>query len=431
MRPNDLMVSDFYFEEPYRFVPPYRSERWLRFFRYILPRRLRKIDQVRRFDFRDAHLLKRSLEDGAGVLLAPNHARMNDPPVLGMLGLHLKRYFYYAASWHLFHRSRFDRFLIRRSGAFSLFREGIDRQALRECGRILSEAERPLVLFPEGTYFWHNDAVGPLREGISLIGRNADKAGKEVLIHPVGIKYWYLNDPRNSFAERLDSLETIFGWYPRHGAGLVDRVLRIEEAFLSAREIEYLGESQTGPLHERLLSLNEHLLSELEKRRFGASKQGDFLQRCWGLRQQAVKRLSAEESNRHDRDEAWRDLSRLWLCQQLVSHQPEYLLERPSLERIGEAIHRMEEDLKGVTPPLAPMGAAIQVGEPITLCSPTNNNGDSRLLSARVRSQVQHLIDQLLADGPPRRWACPPRIEREHAFASTPPIPAPVSLSNG
>ena len=54
------------------------------------------------------------------------------------------------ASWHVFMQSEMLSFFLRRAGVFSIYREGIDRGAVNLAVEILENAERPLVIFPEG-----------------------------------------------------------------------------------------------------------------------------------------------------------------------------------------------------------------------------------------------------------------------------------------
>ena len=85
----------------------------------------------------------------------------------------------------------------RRAGAFSVYREGMDREALKCAVQILVEAKRPLVLFPEGVVSRTNDHVNHLMDGTVFIARNAAKqrltnggTGK-VVIHPTAIRYFF------------------------------------------------------------------------------------------------------------------------------------------------------------------------------------------------------------------------------------------------
>ena len=89
--------------------------------------------------------IRQAKADGAGLVLACNHSRLADTFLLGQYSTEARQYFYYMASYHLFRESRFKRWLINRLGAFSVYREGVDREALREAAAILAAAERPLA----------------------------------------------------------------------------------------------------------------------------------------------------------------------------------------------------------------------------------------------------------------------------------------------
>ena len=116
---------------------------------------------------------RESLDRGDGILLAPNHCRYADPLVLGWPARELRTHVYAMASWHLFNKGRFDAFAIRKMGGFSIHREGTDRQSLETAIDILATAERPLILFPEGTTNRTNDVLKPLLDGVSFIARSA------------------------------------------------------------------------------------------------------------------------------------------------------------------------------------------------------------------------------------------------------------------
>ena len=73
------------------------------------------------------------------------------------------------ASWHIFKQSRLESFVVRRLGGFSIYREGLDRQSLDTAVQIVSNAERPLVIFPEGVVSRSNDRLNSLMDGVSFI----------------------------------------------------------------------------------------------------------------------------------------------------------------------------------------------------------------------------------------------------------------------
>ena len=125
------------FDEPYEFVPPVYSEWWPIFLRFILKRYIRKLYGVHTIECRHVDRLKASLAAGHSILLAPNHSHMADPMVLGVLGMEADCHLFAMASWHVFKQSAFQTFMTRRMGAFSILREGNDRQAIETAIDIL------------------------------------------------------------------------------------------------------------------------------------------------------------------------------------------------------------------------------------------------------------------------------------------------------
>src|SRR5207245_4022128 len=148
-------------------------------------------------EYRGVEHLRRSLAAGHGILVAPNHCRPFDPMAMGLLGIQINRPVHAMGSWHLFMGSRFQRWLIRRLGAFSVYREGTDREALRAATAILVEARRPLLVLPEGVVTRTNDRLGTLQEGVAFIARMAAKQRAranppgQVVIHPIALKYFF------------------------------------------------------------------------------------------------------------------------------------------------------------------------------------------------------------------------------------------------
>ncbi len=236
------MAQERYFLEPYRFIPPFRGKFWCRIAKRLIPRHLRRHMDVLRWQFEGTELFHQSLAQGAGILLTPNHCRWPDPLVMGVFGIHARKYLYYIASYHLFRQSRVMGWWLNRIGGYSIWREGSDREAIKTTARILAEAERPVVIFPEGTWFRQNDRVAPLQDGLSLITRQAARlSDRPILVHPIGLKYWVLEDPMPVLHRRMASLEHHLGWLPQDRLDLMARIEKMTAALLALKEIEYLG----------------------------------------------------------------------------------------------------------------------------------------------------------------------------------------------
>src|SRR5438876_1041353 len=118
-------MQDIVIDKPYRFIPPLESRVWPRLLRLALGRYLRSRYGVTGVECRGAERLAQSLRAGHGVLLAPNHCRDCDPMALGHLAAAAGCEFFVMASWHLFMQGAGLRWVLRRAGAFSVYREGM------------------------------------------------------------------------------------------------------------------------------------------------------------------------------------------------------------------------------------------------------------------------------------------------------------------
>src|SRR6202021_2998186 len=151
------------------------------------------------------------------------------------------------ASAHLFIGHRFQTFLLRRAGAFSIYREGMDKQAVQTSIEVLSTAERPLVIFPEGHISRTNDRLTPMLEGTALIARQAakkrGKENKKVVVHPVAIRYSFPFDVQAAAAKMLDEIETRLTWRPSRELPLHERFQKVGAGLLALKELQYLGQT--------------------------------------------------------------------------------------------------------------------------------------------------------------------------------------------
>ena len=141
-----LIVTD----SSYQFVPPHEGNLWPKVLAGFASRTMRRRYGISEVEVRGQETLTELLRQGHGILLAPNHCRMSDPMALQSLSRALRQPFFIMASSHLFRGSRLTRFILRRIGAFSVYREGVDRQAVETAIEILARGKRPLVMFPEG-----------------------------------------------------------------------------------------------------------------------------------------------------------------------------------------------------------------------------------------------------------------------------------------
>jgi hypothetical protein len=133
-------MQNIVIDKPYVPVPPYRGRIWPKLLTLYVPHLLRKKFGITHVKTLNADRIKNSISAGHGVLLTPNHCRDEDPFVMGILSRTLGVPFFILASWHLFMQDRFHAFILRRAGAFSIYREGIDRTAVNTSVEILETA---------------------------------------------------------------------------------------------------------------------------------------------------------------------------------------------------------------------------------------------------------------------------------------------------
>lgn len=404
-------------EKPYQFVPPHRGNLWPSFIQTfrLVDRYLARHDGVVDHECRHLQRLGDSLAAGDSILLTPNHCRYADPLVLGWPARELRTHLYAMASWHLFARSPLQAFAIQKMGGFSIFREGTDRQSLETAVEILTTAERPLVLFPEGTTNRTNDVLQPLLDGVAFIARTAAKrrakqSGGRVVIHPVAIKYLFLGDI-DQWGDRVASkLEERLGWRPTHHVPLLNRIARLAEALLAIHEVRYLGKPTDRPLARRRDALVEHLLSTAEAEfALAADRSSGPLGRVRKLRSKLTAALAhcAAEQKEH----LYHLIDAVELSQQLYSFPDRYLFQFPTTDtQIVETLERMEEGLLGRVDNPGPLKAVIEFGEAIVVPADRSPRGAADPLMAAIEASLSAMLGRLALEANPVRTAADDQV---------------------
>lgn len=361
-------------QRPYQYVPPHRGNLWPSFIQTfrIVDYYLKKKEGVVAHQCRDLHHWQSALDRGDGILLAPNHCRYADPLVLGWPARDLRTHVYAMASWHLFNKGTFDAFAIQKMGAFSINREGADRQSLETAIDILASSERPLVLFPEGTTNRTNDVLKPLLEGVAFIARaaarrRAKQSGGRVVMLPIALKYLCVSDITQWADRQLSELEQRFGWRRPMRQSILGRTVRIAEALLSLKEIEYLGCSKNGPLPQRRDQLIKYVLGQAELRLGMAPTDSETRDRVRAIRAEVVSRYFAS-SDAEECERLRADVAAAELAQELMSYPDCYLQVNSVTDtRIVETIQRMQESLLGKADSSVPLRVVIQCDTPIVV----------------------------------------------------------------
>jgi len=388
--------------KPYKFIPPRRGVFWPSLLRPFQPRLLRSHGVVK-VEYRGLERLRASVVAGHGIMLAPNHCRPCDPFVVAGLGYEVGRPVHIMASAHLFMQGRFQRFLLRRAGAFSIYREGMDREALKCAIQIVAEAKRPLVLFPEGVISRHNDQLNPLMEGTAMIARSAAKqraaaGGGRVVVHPVAVRYVFDGDVAATVGPMLTDIEQRLTWKTLSGLPLVERIIKIGAALLALKETEFLGAPQTGDLSGRIQRLIDHLLCPIEEQWIKGRRETGVVARVKALRSALVPDLVAGSLTEAETEKRWDLLARLYLAQQLAFYPAGYFRPEPTSERILETVERFEEDMTDSVRTVSPIRALVDVGEAIEVSSERVRGAEGDPLMHGIQASLEAMLASSLAE---------------------------------
>jgi 1-acyl-sn-glycerol-3-phosphate acyltransferase len=402
-------MQNIIIEEPYEFVPPLKSRFWPPIIRrFFVPPFIRKAYGVHSIETRNAERLKASVDAGYGIILAPNHCRMSDPLTFGQLTEAVGRNFHAMASWHLFMQSKLERFMLRRIGAFSVYREGLDRQAIDAAVDLLVAGERPLVLFAEGAISRHNDQLMPMMDGVSFIARTAAKRREKipgaagVVIHPVAIRYFHRGDLVATVTPVLEEIEGHFSWFPQTDKSLIQRLRQIAQALLSLKEIEYFGFARTGDFYERVDKLIEDLLAKLEKRWNIRPTSEGVVARVKNLRGAMVPVILNNDTPPDERNECRKQLAACYYIQQMSHYPRNYVRqsEKNVPEHILETVERFEEDFTDKVRLHGPLHAVVQVGEAIPVSSHRDRSAATDPVMDQIRTQLSAMLLKLSDESP-------------------------------
>ncbi|UUO08445.1 1-acyl-sn-glycerol-3-phosphate acyltransferase [Blastopirellula sp. J2-11] len=400
-------MQQIVFEKPYKFIPPHRGAWWpsliQRFDLYGLY--LRKVEGVESYELRNQHLLGESIDAGHGVMMAPNHCRTSDPLTLGYLAKDVGFHLYAMASWHLFNQGWFTALAIRLMGGFSIYREGIDRQAINTAIDALATAERPLLLFPEGSTTRTNDRVHALLDGVSFIARAAAKkrakaCGGKVVIHPIGIKYLFRGDLSRAVDPVLTEIEHRLTWRPQTHLPLFDRIAKVGSALLALKEIDHFQQIRTGSTRQRLDDLINRLLGPLEEEWLGHCEITAVVPRVKALRMKIMPAMVKEKLPTEERNRRWDQLADIYLAQQLSCYLPDYLADYPSVDRMLETVERYEEDLTDKVRVHGKLHAVIDVDPAIEVSPERDRTASVDPLMETLRDRLAAKLAKLSLESP-------------------------------
>lgn len=391
------VVSD----EPYKFIAPYRGTFWSWLIGKYLPRLLRNKYGIVSWETQGLQHLRASLNANHAVILCPNHCRASDPMLNGTIVTETPTHAYAMASWHVFQQSWLETFVCRRVGAFSVYREGRDRKSLDLAVEIVSTAERPLIIFPEGVISAANDRLMPLMDGAAFVARAAAKKrarnqpDSKVVMHPVAYVYEHRSDPEKSLDPVLAQMETRFFWRRFHDP-VPQRIQRLREAMQCVREVQVLGSARTGDVELRIKELVNHILQQHEITWLGQARTGDVIVRVKDLRIALIEDMAAGKVDDAERARRWQVLRDIYYAQCMSLHVPGYLDPQQAGDRYNhrlfETVERMEEELTDKMTMYHDLHVQVRVGEAIEIDAEAKRPRGTDPLMVELRQAMLNLL---------------------------------------
>ena len=360
---------------PYRFVPPKPNPFLISLTQWVmgkvtLPSKRHLIEEL---EIRGQDTFRQSCGKDAHILLLPNHSTHSDPQVMSEVTRRLGIQPSFMAAYDVFARSRIQSWIMQRSGAFSVDREGSDRKSMKCATDVLIEGKHPLILFPEGNVYFCNDEVAPFAEGASYIALSAQKKLGEshpVYAVPVSMKFTYIEDIRDQLRSSLDELARRFETELDPEADFGLELLRISTTALQRflRQRGYSSSKQASSVDEQIHNAAEQIINSLEEKIEIQSKPGSSLtDRIRRVRATIHGiRIDPDREVDHPAAALWADEAILAL--RILGYQGGYMATKPTLDRVAETVARLREDVHSLTfPPAGKRRCIVQLGNPIDL----------------------------------------------------------------
>lgn len=365
------------------------------------PRQLLKTLREQGLESIEVHGLEpvsEAIETGKGVLITPNHPSHADHYVLLEIADRICRPFYFMVAWQVFASlDAVSRAVMWRHGCFSVDREGADWVALQRAVEILRNRSNPLVIFPEGDIYHHNDRVAPFQQGCGIIAQSAARrTNRPIVCFPCALQYDYVTDPSPELNGLTAQLEEAALRSPRPQLPLNQRVQRLLSGLLRQREREHFGCWLSGSASERIARISESLLAGLEREYGIRNAVRNVPARVQVLRRHMFERCKNETPDKAEQAEIERISQKLSFVIQLFSYPPAYLEGQPSIERVAETLDKLEEDVLGVpaAPPRGSRKATVRFGDPISVDPLRSGRRASMELTNQLEASVAALLSR-------------------------------------
>src|SRR4029079_14329206 len=300
-----------------------RMTPWLvKLWRPLINRDLARGQRIVELDIAGIEHVQRAFDQGAGVMITPNHSFHYDSYVLIEARHRVGTPFHFLTAWQVFAMSKWhERKMLQWHGCFSINREAADLGAFKMSVEILKSKREPLTIFPEGDIYHNNDRVTPFRDGAAAIAMSAaKKAERPIVCVPAALKCFYIDDPTEELKALMTRLEEGIHWRTRPDLPLYDRLYRFAAGMLALKELEHLGQPDKGPIRERAQKLADTVLSRLEAKHKVANKGGIVPERVKEVRRAVIKAIEQDGQAADVKEQLAADMDDLFFIIQLFSY---------------------------------------------------------------------------------------------------------------
>jgi hypothetical protein len=360
---------------------------------------------------RDLEVL-RDLPQGAGIILAANHADETDFKACLEVSRRCRRRFLF-----MMNREAFDEgygaagWWLQRLGAFSVERGGrSNEEAKCYAVEVVERGREVLVIFPEGDIYYLNDLVQPFKSGAVEVGMRAVVEARRTrpdwtaYLVPLAIKYRY-RQPIAPLLERRTRLMEERLCRRLSGFSLPRRLADILADLLHRQELAHHLRPDSARLTElsgRVQEVREAILSQVEGKYAGATvnSQAQTMDRAWRLSSYLRDLLTRRRRpGAASRAQVRTDLAALMSVGRMGSWQPKYTDADPSQERLAETVLKLEREVYRTKRPrqLAKRDVFLRIGEPIDLGRflPAYHQ-DARAVCGAIAEQLRDVIQALI-----------------------------------
>jgi 1-acyl-sn-glycerol-3-phosphate acyltransferase len=377
------------------------------FLRFDLARRNRLHLEPRDLD------VLRALPQGAGIILAANHADETDFKACLELSRRWGRRFLFMMNREAFGEGfGIAGWWLQRLGAFSVERGGRNEEAKRYAIEAVERGREVLVIFPEGEIYYLNDLVQPFKSGAVNIGMQAVVEARQsrpdwtAYVIPLALKYRYRQPIAPILVRRTRLMEQRLR-RRRSGLSLQRRLAEILAEVLHRQELAHHltpDSDRLTELSERVQEVRKAILAQVAERYAGATvnSRAQTMDRTWQLSSYLRDLLTRKgRSGDPGRAQVRTDLAALKRVGQMGSWQPQYTDVDPSQERLAETVLKLEREVYRTRRPhqLAKRDVFLRIGEPIDLSRfIAAYLRDAQAVNRGVAEQLRDVIQVLIND---------------------------------